>query len=196
MRQPNFWPILGIALSPLLLAVVGMFHPSELSRANAQGWTTLHLFLMLLFPMLGVNLWWLVTGIKGVSAWAIRVTGFLFIVYFGGLNVISGIATGLMVQKNLAPNSPQVEALTNAGETFNVIGGWAFLLGALVVLFLYWQLVGRRAFAGGFLLILSAILMLQFPLYHTLGWVTLVVMAVGFGLLQHSKVFFRESHRA
>lgn len=193
MRQTPFWPLVGIAAPPLLLALVGLFHPSELSKDTAQAWTTLHLFLMLVFPLLGVNFWWLVTGITGVSAWAIRVTGFLFMVYYGGMNLLSGIASGLVVQKTLSPASPEVNSLMNAGDSFSEIGGWAFFLGSLVVLFLYWQLVGRRAFAGSFLLIASAVLMLNAPLHHQLGWLPMLCMAAGFVLLMQCKPHFKRT---
>ncbi|GEM47029.1 hypothetical protein [Deinococcus cellulosilyticus] len=191
MSQKSIWPIIGIALSPLLLALLGLFHPHDLNRMNAQSWTTLHLFLLLLFPMLGVNLWWLASGIPGVSAWAIRVLGMLYIIYYGALDVLAGIATGLMVQKNLNPQSSEVLALFNTGNTLSQIGVWSFLLASLVVLFLYWQLVGRRAFLGGFLLIASAFSFLNSHIYYPVGVITMLLMAAGFALLMQSRTYFR-----
>ncbi|GGJ57911.1 hypothetical protein [Deinococcus roseus] len=192
MSQKSIWPVVGIALSPLLLALLGVFHPHELTRMNAQSWTTLHLFLLLLFPMLGVNLWWLASGIPGVSAWAIRVMGFFYILYYGALDVLAGIATGLMVQKNMAPDAPQVSALFDTGNTLSQIGVWSFLLGSLVTLFLYWQLVGRRAFLGGLLLIAAALSFLNSHIYFPVGVITMVVMAAGFAFLMHSRTYFRD----
>lgn len=191
MSQKSIWPVVGIAVSPLLLALLGLFHPHDLNRMNAQSWTTLHLFLLLIFPMLGVNLWWLASGISGVSAWAIRVLGLLYIIYYGALDVLAGIATGLMVQKNLQPDAPEVAALFNTGNTLSQIGVWSFLLASLVVLFLYWQLVGRRAFLGSGLLIAAAFSFLNSHIYYPVGVITMVAMAAGFALLMHSRQYFR-----
>ena len=191
MSQKSIWPVVGIAVSPLLLALLGLFHPHDLNRMNAQSWTTMHLFLLLIFPMLGVNLWWLASGIPGVSVWAIRVLGLLYIIYYGALDVLAGIATGLMVQKNLQPDAPEVTTLFNTGNTLSQIGVWSFLLASLVVLFLYWQLVGRRAFLGSGLLIAAAFSFLNSHIYYPVGVITMVVMAAGFALLMHSRQYFR-----
>lgn len=56
MRSAKLLPILGIAATPLLLAMLGVTHPQVLTPETAPYWHTLHLILLALFPLLGVNL--------------------------------------------------------------------------------------------------------------------------------------------
>lgn len=70
-------PLLGIVAAPLLLAVMGLTHPRDLTPETARYWYVLHLLLLPVFPLLGVNLWWLLAGIPGPWAWVARILTFV-----------------------------------------------------------------------------------------------------------------------
>jgi hypothetical protein len=89
-------PLLGIVAAPLLLAVMGLTHPRDLTPETARYWYVLHLLLLPVFPLLGVNLWWLLAGIPGPWAWVARILTFVYIPFYGALDVLGGIATGLV----------------------------------------------------------------------------------------------------
>ena len=59
---------------PLLLAGLGLTHPNDLSGASAGWWTSLHIILVPLFPL--VSHWVLLDGRPGVIAWNGRVAAF------------------------------------------------------------------------------------------------------------------------
>jgi len=69
----RLWPLAGIVGGPLALAALGTTHPLHLDGGTAGWWFHLHLLLIPLFPLLGVDLWWLLAGERGPLAWAGRV---------------------------------------------------------------------------------------------------------------------------
>ena len=72
------WPsVVAVTAPPLLLAGLGLTHPHDLSGASAGWWTSLHIILVPLFPLLGVSHWVLLHRRPGVIAWIGRVAAFL-----------------------------------------------------------------------------------------------------------------------
>jgi hypothetical protein len=56
------WPcFVAVTVPPLLLAGLGLTHPNDLTGASAGWWTSLHIILVPLFPLLGVSHWVLIT---------------------------------------------------------------------------------------------------------------------------------------
>ncbi len=126
----------GIVAAPLLLAALGATHPHVLTAETASYWHALHLVLLALFPLLGVNLWWLLAGFSGWAAWTARVMAFLYITFYSALDVLGGIGTGTLVINAPTANTPElsgaVRALFIQGNELSLIGVWAFLLACVL----------------------------------------------------------------
>ena len=184
--------VFGIATAPLLLAVLGVTHPHVLTLATASYWYALHLVLLVLFPLLGVNLWWLLSGFSGWAAWTARVLAFLYITFYGALDVLAGIGTGALVMNAPAANGPElsgaVRSLFVAGNELSLIGVWAFLAACILTSAVLIRRVGRFALPGAFLLCGAAVPFLSSHIYFPVGVVTMLLMAAGFGLLLWAKV--------
>lgn len=86
--RPAKLAVFGITLVPLLLTVLGVTHPRTLTPETASYWHALHLVLLLLFPLLGVNLWWLLSGFSGWAVWTARALGLSYITFYGALDVL------------------------------------------------------------------------------------------------------------
>src|SRR6266542_2906204 len=80
MLPPLNRSAVGLALAPLVLAAVGVTHPQDLTPDTAFYWHYMHVALLPVFPLLGVNVWWLLAGVDGPLAWAARVLAFLYVV--------------------------------------------------------------------------------------------------------------------
>jgi hypothetical protein len=87
-RGHSFLSLLGIATPPLTLALLGLTHPHDLTPATAQYWYTLHLILLPLFPLLAVNLWWLLASVSSPWAWLARILACVYIPFYGALDVL------------------------------------------------------------------------------------------------------------
>lgn len=66
MRRAAF--VVAVALPGLVLAVLGLFHPSALAPSTATFWWQFHVVALPLFPLLAVGLWVLLRGENGVPA--------------------------------------------------------------------------------------------------------------------------------
>ena len=184
--------VLGIAASPVLLAIFGVTHPRVLTPETAFYWHALHLILLVLFPLLGINLWWLLSGFSGWLAWTARALGLIYITFYGALDVLAGIGTGVLVKNAPAANSPElsetVRSLFVAGNELSLIGVWAFLVACILTSAVLICQVGRFALPGALLLCGAAVPFLVSHIYFPLGVVTMLLMAAGFGLLMWAKV--------
>lgn len=188
---PGGWvmPVAGIVAGPLALAALGVTHPTDLTPATAPYWRDLHVALVILFPLLGVNLWWLLSGIPGPAAWLARAGGLVYMAFYGALDVLAGIGTGLLVADAGVPADGELTSLLfSAGNALAEIGVWALLLACIIASILIVARVGRRALVGGALLCAAALLFLQSHIYFPIGVATMLLMAVGFGWLQWARL--------
>lgn len=185
-------PVLGIVATPLVLAALGTTHPTSLNGETAGWWHHLHLILILLFPLLGVNLWWLLAGLVGPLPWLGRIAAFIFIGFYGALDLLAGVAAGLIRDRATREGRPELLAvepwLFAEGNALAEVGVWAFLLGCLIVSGLLIARVGRPALPGAVLLCFAAILFLRSHIYFPGGVATMLLLAVGFGLLQRARL--------
>lgn len=192
MRLAPLGPMLGVAAAPLLLAVLGVTHPRVLTPETAPYWHTLHLILLVLFPLLGVNLWWLLAGFSSWVAWTARVLGFVYIVFYGALDVLAGIGTGVVVMRAPQANSPElsetVRWLFAQGNELSLVGVWAFLIACVLTSFVLLRRLGRVALPGAILLCGAAYPFLGSHIYYPVGVLTMLLMALGFALLMAAKV--------
>jgi hypothetical protein len=179
-------PVALVTAPPLVLAVVGFSHPHDLDAASAGWWTTLHLLLVPVFPLLGVAHWLLLRGFDGPIAWIGRIAAFGFLTYYGGLDCVSGIATGSVTKLggvHAGGDSPEVAALFEAGGLLGTIGGLAFLVAGVATAFVHVDRHGRDAAAGALATVAGCALFPVSHIYWPKGVVSLLVLAAGFGLL-------------
>lgn len=192
MRVRTSLAIAAITAAPLALGALGLTHPADLTAQSAPYWRDLHIVLLPIFPLLGVNLWWLLAGLSNPVAWIGRVGGLLYITFYGALDALAGIGAGVVADG--ASREGQSELLAvNAWlfETANAlaeVGVWAFLIGCLIASGLLIAGNGRRALPGAVLLVAAAVSFLGSHIYWPAGVLTMLAMAAGFGLLQLARL--------
>ncbi|HYN16934.1 MAG TPA: hypothetical protein VEY96_02455 [Actinomycetes bacterium] len=182
------WSLILVAAGPaLLLAGLGLTHPHDLTSGSADWWTTLHVLLLPLFPLLGVVCWLLLRGVPGVEAWVGRLAAFGYIAFYTALDVLAGVGTGTLVQR-LGEDAAgeEVGALFAAGNELGTIGTWCFLVACLATSAAIVRWVGRGALPGAVVLVAAALSFLDSHIYWPVGVLTMVGLAVGFGLLAAS----------
>lgn len=192
LARPAYLPIIGIVASPLLLAALGMSHPTNLTGDTAMWWHHLHILLLPIFPLLGVNLWWLLAGQAGPLPWFGRLLGFVYICFYSALDILAGIGAGIVREQATQRNAPELlvleGALFDAGNGLAEIGVWAFLLGCLLTSGLLIARHGSRALPGSAFLCVAAISFLRSHIYFPIGVATMLGLALGFGLLQWARI--------
>lgn len=118
------WPsFVAVTAPPLLLAGLGLTHPNDLSGASARWWTSLHIILVPLFPLLGVSHWILLHRRPGVIAWIGRVAAFLYIAFYAVTDHIAGIGTGVVMQQSGASSTSERPEIGWLFGVANDVGG-------------------------------------------------------------------------
>ncbi len=187
--MPRPLAIAAVVVPPLVLLGVGLSHPATLSVATASWWTTMHVILVPLFPLLAVAVWVLVRGNRSPLAIFARVAAVAFAVFYGTLDAVSGIAGGIVVQAEGSTDAAPLGALFATGKVFAYIGGYSLLAAVVAAAGAAW-LGGNRHWAfwvGAVFAIAGAAVIGRFHIYVPYGTVTLASLAVGFGLLEWSR---------
>ncbi len=176
--------VLGIVAGPLTLAALGLTHPSDLTSGTAPYWRDLHIILLPLFPLLGVNLWWLLGSARDPVSWLGRVAAFVFIAFYSGLDVLAGIAAGAVVAAGVSNVAEATSPLFAQASRLGGIGASSFVIGAALTGVLLVARTGRAAVPGAVLLVVGAVLFRDNHIYFPLGVAAMLALAAGFGLLQ------------
>ncbi|UQN05511.1 hypothetical protein [Deinococcus sp. QL22] len=186
MRPPRsllYWPVLGIALAPLLMALLGLTHPTDLTTSTVHHWTRLHLWLIPLFPLIGVNLWWLLSDLRGWLPWAARLGAFVYGVYYPAVDLLAGVATGRLLSSGVDRDAPAISTLFQQGNALGDIGNMGLLLSCVLTIAALWPLRGRALLPGAGCLLLGAWLFTENHIYRPWGVLAMLLLAVGFAAL-------------
>jgi hypothetical protein len=90
--------------TPLALTVLLVFHPSPYDdvagelMSIAGWWIALHTIVFILVPFMGVALWMLTAGLRGVFVTLSRVAAVVFALFYDAGDAIAGISTGILAR--------------------------------------------------------------------------------------------------
>lgn len=113
------------------------------------------MFLLPIFPLLGVSVWILLRNLAGFVAWTGRVAAFGYMAFYTALDVLAGIGTGeLLMRSTGSPPREQIDTLYAVGRDMKLIGVGCFLLAGLATSWLLIRRVGRRALPGAVVLVI------------------------------------------
>jgi hypothetical protein len=175
------WLMVGaVALPALILAGIGLSHPSRLTADTAPWWATMHLVLIPLFPLLGVAIWIMLRHDRTAVGWGGRVAAIIYTAFYGGLDTVSGLAAGTVVRSGSDPASDAVTSIFAAGRPLGIIGAYAFFVAVILVLASAW-----RSGSRGWLFYVAAGVALVSAYLFTVGhiyWPKGVVAMLGFAL--------------
>jgi hypothetical protein len=144
--------------------------------------------LLPIFPLLAVSLWLLLRGVPGPVAWAARIAAYGYATFYSVTDVVVGIAAGKLTQFNVARGLPErtveVDWLFTVGNDVGAVGVWCFVLACAATALAVSVRVGRRTLPGAVVLVVGAVLFTGgWHIYWPAGVVTMLVLAVGLGLL-------------
>lgn len=181
----------AVALPPLVLALAGATHPSELTAATAHHWLVMHVLLVPVFPLLGVALWALLSGEGGVLAWLARGAAFTYVAFYGALDTVNGVAAGVLVTSTVIGTAEdptrELRPMLRLGNDLGWVGSSAFLAAVALTVAVLLQRNGRQAWPGAALALLAAVSFLDSHVYWPRGVVTMLVLGAGLVLLERAR---------
>lgn len=125
-----------LAAPGVLLGIVGATHPRGLNPDTAQHWFLMHLAGVLVFPMVGVALAWLVRGRRDLLAVGVALSAYVYATFYTALDVISGIGNGYVTDQlgnDAVPRPPAISLAFRIGTRLGDVGAWALLLAAALL---------------------------------------------------------------
>jgi hypothetical protein len=171
-----------IALPAVILAGLGCVHPAHLDVGTAQWWSTLHVLLLPVFPLLGAAQWFLLDDAPVWLRRTGRVAAFGFAVYYDGLDAVDGIAAGALVHAQGRRTSADA-AIFHIGDRLGHVGAWSFLAASIAIIVAITLHAGLRALPGGALLLASSVSFLDSHIFWPRGVLTMLGIAAGMSLL-------------
>jgi hypothetical protein len=187
--QGRWARVVVIAGPAVVLAGLGLTHPQDLTASSASWWTTLHVLLLPLFPLLALSLWLLLRGVPGPVAWVARIAAYGYAAFYTALDVLAGIAAGELTQLNaergLQTDTVEVDRLFAVGNDLGEIGVWAFGVACAATIAALAGRDGRRSLPGAAVLAVAALVFVAggVHIYWPWGVATMLALAAGLGLL-------------
>ncbi len=176
-----------LAAPGLALAAVGITHPENLTYDSAEHWWVMHLVLLPLFPLLGLALAGLVRRRTDVVARSVRVLAFVFVLFYGALDVLAGIGAGFITDRGGAEprsGSPMaVRSLFAIGNDLAEVGVYALLVACIVVGVDRVRRLGLAAVPPSLLLVAASVSFLDSHIYRWRGVITVALLGVAIGWL-------------
>lgn len=172
------WLTIAAVTAPgLILAGIGLSHPDRLNLQTAQWWTTMHIILVPLFPLLGVSVWVLLRRDQTPLGWAGRAAAVVYAVFYGTLDAVSGIAAGtVMLQTGEVAGD-----LFDIGRVFGRIGALMLFAAIIAALGSAWRagVRGWQFFASAVVLMVSGYFFTLSHIYPPFGVASMVGLAAG-----------------
>jgi hypothetical protein len=170
---------LAVAVPPLVLAAVGVTHPTELDAASARYWRDLHIGILAVFPLLGFAPWLLVRGHAAWLSWLVGALAFVYAAFYSALDILAGIGAGALTHEG----HEGMGTMFRFGDGLGLIGSVAFLLAcAIAAGFAVWRL-GPRALPGALLVVAGAVLFLGNHIFFPVGVAGQLCLAAGWVVL-------------
>jgi hypothetical protein len=171
---------LAVAVPPLVLAAVGVSHPTRLNADSAVYWRDLHIGILAVFPLLGFAPWIVVRGHRLWLSWAAGVLGFLYAAFYTALDVLAGIGAGGLEHAGMHEATPVAFDL---GDRLGLVGSVAFVAACVLAGGFAVRMRGIRALPGALLVTLGSLLFLFEHIFFPVGVLGQLCLALGWVLL-------------
>jgi hypothetical protein len=172
----------AVAVPPLILAGVGVTHPTHLTAASAEYWRNLHIGILPIFPLLGFAPWIIVRRRSNRwLTWGTGILGFLFGAFYTALDVLAGIGAGGLKLDDMGMATGTVFGL---GRDLGSIGALCFIAACVIAGLLAIIRSGPLAIPGALLVVAGSGLLYKDHIYFPLGVLGQLFLALGWvGLL-------------
>jgi hypothetical protein len=170
------FPYIAVTVPSLVLAVVGVTHPSDLTAQSAEYWRNLHIGILAVFPLLAFAPWLVVRGRDAIVSWTVGILGFLFAAFYTALDVLAGIGAGGL---EFDGHGDVVGTVFRLGNNLGDIGSYAFIAACLVAGGFTVKWTGPRAIPGALLVLAGSVLFLERHIYFPVGVAGQLCLAAG-----------------
>ena len=166
----------AVGVPPLVLAAVGVTHPSELNAETAAYWRDLHIGILAVFPLLGFAPWLIVRGHSLWLSWAAGVLGFVYAAFYSALDILAGIGSGGLEH---AGHHDAIGVTFALGDGIGLVGSVAYAAAALLAGGFAVRTVGPRALPAAVLVAVGSVMFLAEHIFFPWGVIGQLALAAG-----------------
>lgn len=168
--------VLAVGVPPLVLAAVGVTHPSELNAETAQYWRDLHIGILAVFPLLGFAPWLLVRGRSLWLSWTAGVLGFVYAAFYSALDILAGIGSGGLEH---AGHHDAIGVTFALGDGIGLVGSVAYVAACLLAGVVAVRMSGLRALPFALLVAVGSAIFLAEHIFFPWGVLAQIALAIG-----------------
>lgn len=94
-------------------------------------------------PLARVSIWVLLRSVPGVLAWTARVAALGYVTFYSGLDILTGIGVGALLQRQ--SDVQAIEAVAAIGRDLGRVGTVFFIVACVAISLALFKRVGRAA---------------------------------------------------
>jgi hypothetical protein len=179
-----------VALPALIVAGLGLAHPTFLTPDTAERWRLAHLALLPAFPLVAASVLFLLRGERGPASWGARLMALSYALLYGALDSIAGIGAPQQVLNAEARGDgrPPIEDLYEIGDRLGALGVCSLAAALLLTAAVLWlRTRSPLALVGGALGALACQPFLRHHVFPPRGVLALVAVGAALALLELSR---------
>lgn len=176
----NRYVVLAAVTVPgLFTAALGLTHPAQLTVEMAHHWQVMHTVLLPVFPLLALGPWLVARSVDRLTGIVTGVLAYVYACFYTSLDILAGIAGGAIKDAEAGGLGIVFPIASDLGA----IGSYAYIGATALAV----GVASRRgvvgALPGGVLVVVGAFMFWQEHIYRPWGVLSMVLLAVGWGLL-------------
>jgi hypothetical protein len=172
--------LLLVAAPPVVCGLIGLMHPHHLTDHTAAEWRAMHIWLIPIFPLLGLGPWLIARRVSRPLGWVAALGGYGFATFYTSLDLLAGVAAGTLQGAGDAAGKAPIYEIARVLGLVGVISLVAACAAAAVA---GCTRAPLWAVPGGLLAVTGAALVQPGHIYPGLGTLAMVLLAVGLALL-------------
>ena len=172
--------LLLVAVPPVVCALIGLAHPHHLTEQTASEWRAMHIWLIPIFPLIGLGPWLIARRISRPLGWVAAIGGYGFATFYTSLDLLAGVAAGTL---QLAGDTAGKAPIYEIARVLGLVGVISLVVACLAAAVAGCVRAPRWAVPGGLLAVTGAALVQPGHIYPGLGTLAMLLLAVGLALL-------------
>lgn len=169
----------AVTVPPLFTAALGLTHPAVLTVEMAHHWQVMHTILLPVFPLLALGPWLVARSVDRFTGIVTGVLAYVYACFYTSLDILAGIAGGAIKDAEAGGLGIVFPIAGDLGD----IGSYAYIAATAIAV----GVASRRgvvgALPGGVLVVVGSFMFWQEHVYRPWGVLSMVLLAVGWGLL-------------
>ena len=178
-RRDRWTLVLAVALPALVLGTAGLFHPANLTDADAERWRNIHIVALPLFPLLALGPWLLARRMHRLGGMVALLLGYVYACFYTGLDLLAGAGAGALKLEG----SADLGVLFGLASPMEWVATSAYLTGTVLACALVLRRAGLAAVPGALIVVAASVSFLDSHISWPRGVLTMYALAVGWAAL-------------